>query len=227
MQRIVLWRHGRTTWNAEHRFQGQTDIPLDDLGLRQAERAAQALAMLADPSNAEREVLSAISYQPNEAVLHTDTRLLPRRCLAWAAWNYHLDGDASRVALTYNMNILQSLDAPAPFLVTLNRTDAIDPRKIVKRLHYEHPLFTPEAVAAQARHSALNGQLSTYYCGAWWRNGFHEDGVVSALAALRHFGERHGRTAPVTSGIPHDKVISHSASKESLAHAQRALHRAA
>jgi len=151
----------------------------------------QALAMLADATPAEREVLGAIRYQPNEAVLHTDTRLMPRARRAWAAWNYHvLPEDAGRVALTYNMNILQSLDAPEPFLVTLNRGDAIDPAKIVKRIGYEHPLYTRAGVAAQARQEEINGPLNTYYCGAYWRYGFHEDGVVSALQALEHFRQR-------------------------------------
>lgn len=151
----------------------------------------QALRLLADASAPEREVLGAIAYQRNEAVLHTDTGLLPRRPLAWAAWNYHVPAQhRGRVALTYNMNILQSLDAPAPFLVTLNHAEAIDPAKVIARIDYEHPLFTPDAVAAQARQREINGPLNTYFCGAYWRNGFHEDGVVSALDALAHFGER-------------------------------------
>ena len=148
----------------------------------------QALRLLLDPSPAEREVLGAISYQRNEAVLHTDERLLPKRRRAWAAWNYHvLPRHDGRVALTYNMNILQSLDAPRPFLVTLNHGESIDPRRIIKRIDYEHPLYTPRGVAAQARQREINGPLNTYYCGAYWRFGFHEDGVVSALAALEHF----------------------------------------
>jgi predicted NAD/FAD-binding protein len=152
----------------------------------------QALRMLTDPSQAEREVLGAIRYQPNEAVLHTDTRLLPRKKLAWAAWNYHvLPQDTGRVALTYNMNILQSLDTPTPLMVTLNHSEAIDPSKIIKRIAYEHPLYTREGVAAQARQAEVNGPLNTYFCGAYWRFGFHEDGVVSALAALEHFKARH------------------------------------
>jgi predicted NAD/FAD-binding protein len=154
----------------------------------------QALRLLADPSAAEREVLAAIPYQENEAVLHTDTRLLPRKRRAWAAWNYHvLREPGERVALTYNMNILQGLDAPEPFLVTLNRGDTIDPAKVIKRITYHHPQFTPAGVAAQARQAELNGPLNTYFCGAWWRHGFHEDGVVSALAALNHFRQRHAQ----------------------------------
>ncbi|MBC7982721.1 MAG: FAD-dependent oxidoreductase [Candidatus Obscuribacterales bacterium] len=152
----------------------------------------EALKLLADPSPQELEVLSAIPYQHNEAVLHTDTRLMPRRRLAWAAWNYHvLPQPEERVALTYNMNILQGIDASAPFFVTLNNTAAINPTKIIKRLSYSHPLYTLRGVAAQARQEEINGPLNTYYCGAYWRNGFHEDGVVSALAALEHFNERH------------------------------------
>lgn len=150
----------------------------------------QALRLLADPSREERDVLGAIPYQPNEAVLHTDASLLPRSRRAWAAWNYHVPTERrSTVALTYNMNILQSLDAPEPFLVTLNHGDAIDPGKIVKRIAYDHPLYTPRGVAAQARQREINGAQRTYYCGAYWRNGFHEDGVVSALAAVEHLGE--------------------------------------
>ena len=154
----------------------------------------QALRLLADPSRVERDVLGAIPYQTNEAVLHTDTRLLPKRRLAWAAWNYHvLPGQAGPVALTYNMNILQRLDAPTPFLVTLNRSEAIDPARVIKRITYHHPLFTPSAVAAQARQRELNGAHRTYYCGAWWSNGFHEDGVVSALHSLAHFEQDHAQ----------------------------------
>ena len=148
----------------------------------------QALALLADPSAAERRTLKAIRYQRNEAVLHTDQRLMPKRRLAWAAWNYHLiPGRAGPVALTYNMNILQGLDAPEPLLVTLNRSEAIDPRRVIQRITYHHPLFTLDSVAAQQRQREINGVHGIYYCGAWWRNGFHEDGVASALAAVEHF----------------------------------------
>ena len=151
----------------------------------------QALAILADATALEREILGAIPYQANEAVLHTDSRLMPRARRAWAAWNYHvLPERREQAALTYNMNILQSLDASAPFLVTLNRGEAIDPAKIVKRIRYEHPLYTPAGAAAQARQHEVNGPLNTYFCGAYWRFGFHEDGVVSALDALVHFRAR-------------------------------------
>jgi len=151
----------------------------------------QALRMLADPTAPERQVLGAIPYQPNEVVLHTDTSVLPRRRLAWAAWNYHIPRlPQDRVAVTYNMNILQRLLSRTPFLVTLNMTHAIDPAKIIKRLSYQHPMFTPAGVAAQQRQGEINGAERTYYCGAYWRNGFHEDGVVSALNAINHFQRR-------------------------------------
>ncbi|MBM3344346.1 MAG: FAD-dependent oxidoreductase [Betaproteobacteria bacterium] len=149
----------------------------------------QALNMLADPSPLEREVVGAITYQSNEVVLHTDTSLLPRKKLAWAAWNYHVGAGRNAATLTYNMNILQSLKSRHTFCVTLNRTADIAPDKIIKRLNYDHPLYTPAGVAAQQRQHEVNGVNRTYYCGAYWRYGFHEDGLVSALAALKHFDE--------------------------------------
>ena len=160
----------------------------------------QALALLADASSAEREVLGAIPYQRNEAVLHTDARLLPRRRLAHAAWNYHLLPERSRpVALTYYMSMLQRLDAPRPLLVTLNRGDEIDPARVIRRITYHHPLFTPASVAAQARQREINGVRATYFCGAYWRNGFHEDGVASALEAVSHFEFDHAQRAVLRS----------------------------
>jgi len=151
----------------------------------------QALALLADPTPQERNVLGAIAYQKNEAVLHTDASLMPRRKRAWAAWNYHIpDGPGDpegKVTLTYNMNILQDLKAPVEFCVTLNQTHAIDPEKIIQVINYTHPVFTERAVAAQQHHRQVNGARRTYFCGAYWRYGFHEDGVVSALTAVDHF----------------------------------------
>jgi len=153
----------------------------------------QALRLLADPTPQERGRLGAIEYQRNEAVLHTDVRLMPRTRRAWAAWNYHLAAPADhpngRVTLTYNMNILQGLDAPVEFCVTLNNREAIDPQRIIQAVEYDHPVFTERAVAAQRRQREINGARRTYFCGAYWRYGFHEDGVVSALNALDHFQE--------------------------------------
>jgi predicted NAD/FAD-binding protein len=154
-----------------------------------ATHSDQALAMLADPTEAERQVLGRLRYQRNEALLHTDTSVMPRRRLAWASWNYHLQEQRQRVALTYDMNRLQGLDAPAQFLVTLNDRDAVDPAQVIKRLAYEHPLYNEESVAAQARRRDISGVRRTFYCGAYWGNGFHEDGVVSALQALDEFAE--------------------------------------
>jgi predicted NAD/FAD-binding protein len=160
----------------------------------------QALRLLTDASQCEREVLGAIRYQRNDVVLHTDTRVLPRRRLAWAAWNYH-QVTSERVAVTYNMNLLQRLRSRTPLLVTLNMADRIDRSRIIRQLSYEHPVFTPEAVAAQARQQEINGADRAYFCGAYWGFGFHEDGVASALAALEHFRQ--------------------------VEHAQRAVHRSA
>ena len=150
----------------------------------------QALAMLHDPSPQEREILGAIPYQENNIFLHHDASMMPQRKLAWAAWNYHITAEPmDRVAVTYNMNILQGLRSSEPLLVTLNHVNHINPAKVIKRLTYHHPVYTTAGAAAQARHAEISGINRTAYCGAYWRNGFHEDGVVSALAALAHFNE--------------------------------------
>jgi predicted NAD/FAD-binding protein len=147
----------------------------------------QALRMIHKPTDSEKQVLGAIKYQDNEVLLHTDASVMPARKSAWAAWNYHLlDGDQSRVPVTYNMNILQSLDCEDQFFVTLNNSDAVDQSMVLKRLNYHHPIYTKESVAAQARHAEINGN-GFYFCGAYWRYGFHEDGVVSALNAVKQF----------------------------------------
>jgi predicted NAD/FAD-binding protein len=140
----------------------------------------QALDMLVDPSPAEREILSAIPYQENEVVLHTDKRLLPKNPRAWASWNYRRSRPDQAAALTYNMNILQGLDAPETFCVTLNQSESINPHKVLGRFSYSHPVFTVEGTRAQQRWSEIN-HANTWYCGAYWRNGFHEDGVASAM----------------------------------------------
>jgi len=153
-----------------------------------ASHSDQALSMLQHPSYEERETLSAIEYQKNEAVLHSDSSLLPVSKKAWASWNYHIPKDTrSDVALTYNMNILQGLKTDNTYCVTLNYSDQIDQKKILKTIEYDHPIFTPRSMIAQDNHRLINGTGRTYYCGAYWRNGFHEDGVVSALTALEHF----------------------------------------
>lgn len=150
----------------------------------------QALAMLKRPSPRERDILGAIGYQENEAVLHTDASLLPNRKSVWASWNYHiLSGGKDRVAVTYHMNTLQGLRAPREFCVTLNRSEDIDPAAIIQRITYHHPHFTTASVAAQRRHHEIDGVDRISYCGAYWGYGFHEDGVVSALAVCRRFGK--------------------------------------
>ncbi len=146
-----------------------------------ATHSDQALAMLADPSAEESAVLGALPYQDNEVVLHTDTRLLPRNRKTWSSWNYRLGVDEQRAVVTYNMNILQGLQAPETFCVTLNDTRSINPNKILGTFNYAHPVFSLAGIAAQARWPEINGPRRTWFCGAYWHNGFHEDGVVSAL----------------------------------------------
>lgn len=145
--------------------------------------SAQALAMLADPTSAEREILGDIGWQQNEVVLHSDPRWLPTRKRAWASWNYRLsEQDQASACITYNMNILQGLPADAPlFCVTLNPPTPVDPRFVWKRMVYEHPLFNPQSWSAQMRREEINGRQRSWFCGAYWYNGFHEDGVRSAL----------------------------------------------
>jgi predicted NAD/FAD-binding protein len=145
-----------------------------------AVHADQALRILADAGAAEHEILGAIPYQRNEAVLHTDRRLLPRRRRAWASWNYHLlDHPPGRTTVTYHMNSLQSLRSREQLCVTLNRTEAIDPGRVLGTYAYAHPVYTQEGVRAQARHGEISGRNRTHFCGAYWGWGFHEDGVVS------------------------------------------------
>lgn len=149
----------------------------------------QALQLLAEPSASEREILGALRYADNDVVLHTDTRVLPKRRLAWASWNYRLGGPTRQpAAVSYNMNILQGIESDHTFCVSLNQTDAIDPDKILARFSYAHPQYSLAASAAQRRAEELQGRQHSYFCGAYWANGFHEDGVVSALRVATHFG---------------------------------------
>jgi len=150
----------------------------------------QALKLLAQPSPAEQEILGALPYADNDVVLHSDTRLLPKCRLAWASWNYRLGGPASQsAAVTYNMNILQGIHSDTTFCVSLNQTALIDPSTILARYRYAHPQYSLAGMAAQARWEELLGAQHSYFCGAYWANGFHEDGVVSALRVARAFGE--------------------------------------
>ena len=151
----------------------------------------QALSMLTAPSLEERQILAAIPYKMNDVVLHTDASILPRRKNAWAAWNYHIDSRQQNeaVAVTYYMNRLQNFDdAPQSFCVTLNKTQDIQPDKIIRQFQYAHPVFTLEGMTAQQRYHEINAINRTHYCGAYWFNGFHEDGVRSALRVCKEFG---------------------------------------
>jgi predicted NAD/FAD-binding protein len=150
----------------------------------------QALAMLAQPTDAEKQILGAIDYQNNDVVLHTDASVLPSNRRAWAAWNYLIPASSHEpVSVTYNMNILQNFhSAEETFCVTLNRSHDIAPDKVIKKFEYAHPVFTLEAVAAQKRYDEIGDQNRSHFCGAYWFNGFHEDGVNSALRVTRAFG---------------------------------------
>ena len=154
-----------------------------------ATHSDQALSLLKDPSEKELSILGSLPYQKNIAILHTDVSLMPKIKTTWSSWNYLLSSDQGKpVTLTYNMNILQSLDAKPDFLVTLNSTGEIDTTKIIKKIEYHHPLFTVDGVQAQSRKKEISGINNTFYCGAYWGNGFHEDGVNSALEVCRDFG---------------------------------------
>ncbi len=156
-----------------------------------AAHADQSLAMLSDADAAEREVLSALPYQRNETTLHTDSSLLPRCRRAWASWNYHIPREDGRpVVLTYNLNRLQGHRSPDPICVTLNASQSLDEDKIIRRIEYHHPTYSRAAVEAQKRYAEINGRNRTYFCGAYWGYGFHEDGVKSALAVGERFGRR-------------------------------------
>ncbi|MGH0038340.1 MAG: NAD(P)/FAD-dependent oxidoreductase [Myxococcota bacterium] len=152
----------------------------------------QALKLLLDADAAEHRVLSSIRYQANEAVLHTDRRLLPRSRRAWASWNVHGTSDGSRnMAVTYYMNRLQGLDAPEELCVTLNATSAIDPERILAREIFHHPVFDADALRAQSLHSRVSGRRRVHFAGAYWGYGFHEDGARSGLEVARSLrGER-------------------------------------
>ena len=149
----------------------------------------QALALLESPTQAETEILGAIPYRPNSVLLHRDASLMPRQRRAWASWNYRTPRETGRpVAVTYNLTRLQSLPTRTAYCVSLNLEDAIDERRVIARFDFHHPLFDEAAVAAQARHAEVSGAGRIHYCGAYWGHGFHEDGVVSALAVARRLG---------------------------------------
>ncbi|MDO3722271.1 FAD-dependent oxidoreductase [Marinobacter sp. chi1] len=175
-QGVSLWIHGE-----EQRFDQVIFACHSD----------QTLSILGDDATAqEREILGAIGFQDNEVVLHTDSHMLPSTQLAWAAWNYFIPQHSTEpVSVTYNMNILQNFhDAPETFCVTLNRSQDIDPTRVIKTFRYSHPVFTLDAVAAQKRYEEIGNRNRSHFCGAYWFNGFHEDGVRSALRVTGDLG---------------------------------------
>jgi hypothetical protein len=161
--------------------------------------SGQALALLADVTEREHSILGSIPYQANEAVLHTDATVLPVRRKAWAAWNAWLPRDSGApCTVSYCMNLLQGIDSPEPFVVTLNRTAAIDPDKVLRRMRYDHPVYTSASRAAQARKPEIQGVRRTWFAGAYWGWGFHEDGVRSAVEVAAALGVRlSGGMAPL------------------------------
>ncbi|MCD9517758.1 NAD(P)/FAD-dependent oxidoreductase [Photobacterium phosphoreum] len=173
----------------------------------------QALALLADSTTNEQQILSAMAYQDNEVVLHTDESILPNEKAAWASWNYHLplisnDSQQQLPALTYNMNILQGIDAPETFCVTLNQTQDIDPSKILRQFTYAHPVFNRSSIHAQQQRHLINGMENTWFCGAYWYNGFHEDGVRSALDVIEAIVHTDSITRSPSNDTTHSEPVS-------------------
>ncbi len=151
----------------------------------------EVLRILVDATNREREILGAIPYQDNEVVLHTDASLLPRDRKAWAAWNAFVPASPrSACTVSYCMNLLQDIHTREPLVVTLNRTHAIDPAKVLRRMNYRHPVYTQQSVAAQSRRAEIQGQRGTWFAGAYWGWGFHEDGVRSAIEVCAAFNSQ-------------------------------------
>ncbi|HEX4243560.1 MAG TPA: FAD-dependent oxidoreductase [Steroidobacteraceae bacterium] len=168
----------------------------------------QALGALDDASPGERAVLGAIPYQSNEVVLHTDARVLPSMRQAWAAWNAFIPARAcAPCTVSYYMNLLQGIESPEPFIVTLNRTEAIDPSKMLRHLQYRHPVHTRESVAARARKADIQGRQRTWFAGAYWGWGFHEDGMRSAVEVARALGV----SWPIESAAPSDGALERAA----------------
>ena len=153
----------------------------------------EALKLIKSPSLHEKNILKAIPYTDNEVILHYDDHFMPKRKLAWAAWNYHIDDNSnSPASLTYNMNILQNLKTEVPLLVTLNPMQKINKKKIIKTLSYAHPQYSLRGMEAQSKYHLISGVNRTSFAGAYWGNGFHEDGVKSALDAIQQFNAVHG-----------------------------------
>jgi len=176
----------RATDHIELRFADGATACFDEVII--ATHSDQALRLLEEPQENEREILDGFRYEHNEVVLHTDTRLLPPVKKAWASWNYRLSADDTRpAAVTYNMNMLQSLKTDTTYCVSLNQGDAIDSTRIIARYDYTHPQFSPGRDQLQARHDELIRNRGISCCGAYWGYGFHEDGVNSALAVCSEY----------------------------------------
>ena len=174
------------------RFEDRVEVALADGSITRFDEVIlachsdEAYRLLEDPTPTEHAVLGGMRYQQNETVLHTDPRILPQNKIAWAAWNYHIPNrESDRVAVTYNMNILQGLTSKETFCVTLNHLEGIDPGRILRKITYHHPAYTPETIKAQARHGEISGTHRTHYAGAYWGFGFHEDGVKSGLRVAK------------------------------------------
>jgi predicted NAD/FAD-binding protein len=175
----------RRASGVEIQLEGRPAVSFDEIVF--ACHGDQVLPMLGDATDGEQDVLQHFRFTPNEAILHTDDRWLPRRPAARASWNYILAQDG-RVSLTYDMNRLQSLGVAENYCVSLNVDGIIAKNKLVKRIQYHHPRFDRAAVAAQSRWAEISGQSRTHYCGAYWFYGFHEDGVRSALRVAERLG---------------------------------------
>jgi uncharacterized protein len=199
VRRLVEPLRVRLSTPVEAIVRGENDVEVTVRG--QAERfdhvviathSDQALRLLKDASDREHELLGAIPYQPNEAVLHTDRALLPRRRRAWASWNYHLlDEPTGKPTVTYHMNRLQTLKAESELCVTLNHSHAIDADKVIRTIPYAHPVYTAAGEAAQRRHHEISGlHTRTHYAGAYWGWGFHEDGVKSGERVALELGAK-------------------------------------
>lgn len=178
-----------------HRYADYVEVELPDGRIEQFDQVVfachsdQALKLLADASLAEQQILGGIAYQNNDVVLHTDHSILPKRRAAWASWNYLLDDNSSQKAtLSYNMNILQGIDSKHTFVVTLNAADKIKPESVLKTFCYAHPVYNHFTMVSQQRRAEINGQNRSYFCGAYWYNGFHEDGVRSAVDVAAMLG---------------------------------------
>ncbi|MGO2169579.1 NAD(P)/FAD-dependent oxidoreductase, partial [Pseudoalteromonas sp.] len=177
------------------RSEQQVTVTLDDGTVEQFDKiifachSDQALALLDNPSKDEEQVLGAIPYTENSVILHTDTALLPKRKAAWASWNYLLNESTDKAAVvTYQMNILQGIKSDTQFCVTLNHQTGIDKSKILREFTYHHPVFNKSSIAAQQQKQQIDGVNNSYFCGAYWYNGFHEDGVRSAVDVVRQLG---------------------------------------